>query len=98
MSGPVSYACDTAAGTIRRHWSYGTGPGASTPIAAQPTTFSSGSSALIAENVTACAFDYTNVGPQLGLLTMRITLQRQLSGGAIETVSLYHAVHVNNTP
>jgi hypothetical protein len=38
------------------------------------------------------------VGPQLGLLTMRITLQRQLFGGTSETVSLYHAVHVNNTP
>jgi hypothetical protein len=29
---------------------------------------------------------------------MRVTLQRQLSGGASETVGLYHAVHVNNAP
>jgi len=30
---------------------------------------------------------------------MRITLRRQLFGGvATETVSLYHAVHVNNAP
>ena len=35
---------------------------------------------------------------ELGLLTIRISLQRQLFGAANETVSLYHAVHVNNTP
>jgi hypothetical protein len=60
-----------------------------------------GAGSLIAEYVlasTGCSFDYANVGPQLGLLTMRVTLQRQLSGGASETVSLYHAVHVNNAP
>ncbi len=97
ISGPVSYVCDTAARTIRRHWNYGGGTG-STPVAAQPTTFATGSSALIAENVTDCNFSYQNVGPQLGLLTMRITLGRQMFGGVTETVSLYHAVHVNNAP
>jgi hypothetical protein len=29
---------------------------------------------------------------------MRIALQRQRFDGTSETVSLYHAVHVNNTP
>jgi len=29
---------------------------------------------------------------------MRITLQRQRFDGTAETVSLYHAVHVNNAP
>ena len=96
-SGPVSYVCDAAAGTVRRHWNYGGGSG-STPLAAQPTTFSSGNSALIAENVIDCSFNYSNVGPQLGLVTMHVTLRRQLFDGNAETVSLYHAVHVNNTP
>lgn len=97
IAGPVSYVCDTAAGTIRRHWNYGGGSG-STPVSSQPTSFASGSSALIAENVTGCVFAYGNVGPQLGLLTMQITLRRQLFDGTAETVSLYHAVHVNNSP
>jgi MSHA biogenesis protein MshO len=97
ISGPVSYVCDAGAGTIRRHWNYGGGSG-STPLAAQPTTFSSGSSALIAENVIDCSFKYSNVGPQLGLVTMQVTLRRQLFDGNAETVSLYHAVHVNNAP
>lgn len=93
VSGPVTYACDPVLRTLRRHWGY-TNP--SPP--AQPTSFSDGSSALIAENVAACGFDYTNVGPQLNLLTMRLTLQRQRFDATSETVSLYHAVHVNNTP
>lgn len=92
VSGPVSYVCDPAAGTITRRWGY-------TESALQPVGFVDGSAALIAENVSACAFDYNaGVAPQMGLLTLRITLQRALFGGANETVSLYHAVHVNNAP
>jgi MSHA biogenesis protein MshO len=91
VSGPVSYVCDPVLRTMRRYWAYTTAP-------IQPTSFVGGSSALIAENVTACGFDYSNVGPQLNLLTMRITLQRQRFDGTAETVSLFHAVHVNNSP
>lgn len=93
VSGPVTYRCDMTTGTITRHDGY------LPQLAPQPTVFGAGS--LIAEHVlggTGCSFDYANVGPQLGLLTMRITLRRALFGGANETVSLYHAVHVNNTP
>ena len=94
ISGPVTYQCDMATGRILRHSGYAL-------AAAQPTVFG-GTPALIAEHVrttgAGCAFDYTTVGPQLGLLTMRIALQRQLFGGAAETFGLYHAVHVNNTP
>jgi MSHA biogenesis protein MshO len=91
VSGPVSYVCDPVLRTMRRYWGYTIAP-------IQPTSFVGGSSALIAENVTACSFDYSNVGPQLNLLTTRITLQRQRFDGTAETVSLYHAVHVNNSP
>jgi MSHA biogenesis protein MshO len=89
ISGPVTYECDLAAGRILRHAGYAIAAG-------QPTGFAGG--ALIAEFVSGCSFEYSTVGPQLGLLTMRITLQRALFGGANETVTLYHAVHVNNTP
>ena len=92
VSGAVSYVCDPAAGTITRRWGYTESP-------LQPASFSDGSAALIAENVSACEFDYNpSVSPQLGILTMRIRLQKALFGGANETVSLYHAVHVNNAP
>lgn len=91
VSGPVSYVCDPVLRTIRRYWGYTTAP-------SQPTSFVGGSSALIAERVTGCGFDYSNVGPQLNLLTVRVTLEGQRFDGSVETVSLYHAVHVNNSP
>jgi len=91
ISGPVTYECDTLSGRIRRHAGYAL-------AATQPTAFG-GAPALIAEQVSACEFVYSaDVSPQLGLLTLRVRLQRALSGGAVETVSLYHAVHVNNAP
>jgi len=91
---PVSYVCapSAAGGTLTRRWGYDLS-------AAQPTAFATGSSALIAGDVTACSFDYAlNVAPQIGLLTLRMDLSRTLSGGAVETVTLYHSVHVNNVP
>jgi MSHA biogenesis protein MshO len=91
ISGPVTYECDLAAGRILRHSGY-------VLSAAQPTGFG-GTPALVAEHVIACEFEYApSVSAQLGLLTLRLRLQRQLFGGTTETVSLYHAVHVNNAP
>lgn len=91
VSGPVTYECDLGTGRILRHSGYALS-------AAQPTAFG-GSPALVAEHVIACEFEYTpSVSAQLGLLTLRLRLQRQLFGGTTETVSLYHAVHVNNAP
>jgi MSHA biogenesis protein MshO len=91
ISGPVTYECDLAAGRILRHSGYALS-------AAQPTGFG-GTPALVAEHVIACEFEYApSVSAQLGLLTLRLRLQRQLFGGTTETVSLYHAAHVNNAP
>ena len=91
ISGPVTYECDLAAGRISRHSGYALS-------AAQPTVFG-GTPALVAEHVIACEFEYNpSVSAQLGLLTLRLQLRRQLFGGTSETVSLYHAVHVNNAP
>jgi MSHA biogenesis protein MshO len=91
VSGPVTYECDTVAGRLYRHSGYALSSG-------QPTSFA-GTPALLAEHVSACQFEYAaNVSAQLGLLTMRLQLQRQLFSGASETVNLYHAVHVNNAP
>jgi hypothetical protein len=66
--------------------------------AAQPTVFG-GTPRLVAEHVIRCELEYTpSVSAQLGLLTMRLQLRRQLFDSNSETVSLYHAVHVNNAP
>lgn len=85
---PVTYACDTTARTLTRFAGYAYG--------AAHTT---GTPALVANNVTGCSFDYVaNVTSQFGLLTLRLTLSRNVSSGQPETVSLYHAVHVSNVP
>ena len=91
ISGPVSYECNPVAGKIWRNAGYAISP---TP----PTTQGLGN--LIADNVTDCAMDYdpNGVAPQVGLLTLRLTLSKPLSGGGAESVSLYQAVHVTNVP
>ncbi len=92
ISGPVSYVCDTSARTVTRYWGYAIAD-------PQPTSFGAGSSALIAESVSTCDFDYSpSVAPQVGLFTLRLSLEKILSGGQTERVSLYHAVHVGNVP
>lgn len=91
VSGPVSYGCDLGTGTVTRYSGYA--------IAAAQATPPGGTAALIASNVTGCTYDYTaNVAPQVGLLTLRLTLSKATSSGTPETVSLYHAVHVSNVP
>lgn len=91
ISGPVSYECDTTTHKLWRNSGYAI---SSTP----PTTPGLGN--LIADNVTGCTMDYdpNGVAPQVGLLTLRLTLSKTLSGSGIESVSLYHAVHVTNVP
>lgn len=88
---PVSYACTPP--TLHRWSGYAMS-------AAQPTSFPGGTDVLLADNVTSCAFDYQpgGIGPRVGLLTLQIRLGKAMSSGALESVSLYQAVHVNNVP
>jgi MSHA biogenesis protein MshO len=98
VTNPVSYVCDLAAGTLTRYAGYGFE--AAQPVALNFfTTGFGGTSALLATNVKGCVFDYSpSVAPQVGLLTLRLTLGKSLSGGELETVTLYHAVNVRNVP
>lgn len=90
ISGAVTYACDTSLGTLKRHAGY-------TIQATQPTGLAGGD--LIADNVTECLFEYEDgVAPQIGLLTVTLTLSKAISGGSNETVRLFHAIHVRNVP
>jgi MSHA biogenesis protein MshO len=87
---PVTFDCSGSA--LVRRWGYALS-------ASQPTSFSSGSSALLTNDVGTCRFDYEpNTAPQVGLLTLRLTLSRTLSGGATESVTLFHSIHVTNVP
>lgn len=88
IESPVSYRCDTAAQTLTRHTGYGFNA-----TQADPPT--GGTSAVLAKDVSACSFSYTTgaAGARYALASLQITLTR--NG---ESVSLYHAVHVDNLP
>jgi MSHA biogenesis protein MshO len=92
----VTYECNRNTGQLLRRWRY-----TIEPTQSSPPVFAgvNAASAEIARDVTACNFDYqpNGVGAQIGLLTLRLTLSRTLSG-SVQTVSLYHSVHVHNVP
>jgi MSHA biogenesis protein MshO len=86
VDGPVSYVCDTTAGTLTRHDGYA--------ISAGQSTTPGGSAAVMARYVSACSFIYQpGTSQRAGL----VTLQLQLSDQG-ETVTLLHQVHVENAP
>ena len=95
---PVTFACQanaTGTGTLRRFAGYGFPPAAA-PDQAVPT----GYGALMANNVSGCEFVVaTAASQQSALIGMTIALSRQApGGGGLETVTLTHQIHVDNTP
>jgi MSHA biogenesis protein MshO len=93
VSQPVTYRCDLGAGTLTRITGYGF-------VATQPDPPSGGSSALVATGVSTCAFSYdaNGVAARAGLITLRLGLSTTTATGGAETVTLIHAVHVDNLP
>lgn len=89
---PVTYRCDTSAGTLTRYQNYGF-------QATQPDPPTGGSSSILASGVNDCRFSVegTLVAARAALVTLRLGLAATTSGGS-ETVSLHHAVFVNNLP
>ena len=92
VDAPVSFLCDTLAGTLTRYSSYAI-------AATQPTSpllapLSAASAGLVATDVTGCAFTYQpGTSERAGLVTLDLTLAR--SG---EQVRLLQQVHVVNVP
>ena len=89
---PVSYRCDLASGTLTRYQGYGF-------LATQPDPPISGSSAVLAKGVSACRFSYDAavVASRAALVNLAFTLQTSTTSGT-ESVSLHHALHVDNLP
>lgn len=88
IENPVSYSCDLAAGTLTRHSGYGFAASQADPPAG-------GSAAVLARNVTACSFSYSTgaATARYALVSLQISLTRK-----DETITLHHAVHVDNLP
>jgi MSHA biogenesis protein MshO len=92
VTGPVSYVCDPVAGTLTRYWNY-------TITATQSNTTAplGTNSAVLATGVTGCDFSYNNtLGQRTGLVGLTLTLQ--VPGTSNGNVTLFHQVHVDNTP
>ncbi|ALT76968.1 PulJ/GspJ family protein [Paucibacter sp. KCTC 42545] len=94
VSAPVTYRCDLSAGvqTLRRYQNYGFMPN-------QPDPPSTGSSTVLATGVSACNFSYAPaaVAARAALVTLKLTLSADTRSGT-ESVSLYHAIHIDNLP
>ena len=92
VADPVTYRCDLTAGTLTRYTGYGF-------VATQPEPPVGGSQALLASGVTACRFsaDGTVVAARAALVQLRLGLSTTTPMGT-ETVTLHHAVHVDNLP
>lgn len=88
----VTYACENVGGTVdgtgtlNRYWAYGFNMVQTAP----PT---GGFSALLADNISACAITYNAINQRNGLITIALTM---LQGG--EHIHLYSEIHVNNMP
>jgi len=86
---PVTYECDLVQGAIIRHSGYGF----QSSIATSPWS-SGGTSAVLINDVSDCAFSYSPaVLQRSGLVVVRLTLKR--NG---ESVELLHQIDVLNTP
>ncbi len=81
----VSYVC--SGGALYRNAGYGYATTCPAPVP--------GVTPVIATGVSACSFSYSGSDLQRNAL-VQTTLQ--LSNAANESVTLYHAVHVSNTP
>ncbi len=92
VESPITYQCDLGAGTVTRYAGYGFAAAQPTNPAAAP--LGSGRSALLAEGVTRCDFEYVaGTSSRNGLLTVDVAVEDEG-----ERVNLFHQIHVENTP
>lgn len=92
VSGPVTYLCDTGAGTLKRYSGYAIS--SAQPVAAATLVAAGATVGGIANDVAVCEFSYAAGTAQRNALA---TLTLQLTRSS-ETVGLLHQVQLVNTP
>lgn len=96
---PVTYLCDTTAGTLDRYQGYTINADQTTRDQAAELTGAGGAAARTADLVSSCRFTYTPGATQrTGLVTLDLTITDPNVNGQSESVRLLHQVHVYNTP
>jgi len=92
VSGPVTYLCDTTAGTLTRYSGYTIAATQSTSAAALTTA--GATAARVAADVAACTFTFSSGTAQRNALAT-LTIQLSRSG---ESVQLLQEVQMGNAP
>ncbi len=89
ISGPVSYVCDPGAGTLRRISDYA--------IAATQPAPPAGTTALLAQNITACTITYDQnvINQRVGVVSLWLGFADATSATAL---NLFQQVQVSNVP
>jgi MSHA biogenesis protein MshO len=97
ISGPVTYACDTVAGTLTRYWGYTIAATQPAPPAGASTAVLAGDAAAAADpaRVAGCQFVYSAnaVAQRNGLVLIDLQLTKRS-----ESVRLLQQAHVSNIP
>jgi len=94
VDGPVSYLCDTAAGTLVRYAGYAIAASQTDRDSSGELVGAGAAGGVMADRVSGCAFTYApGTAERAGLLTLEITLAEDG-----ESVRLLSQVHVDNVP
>lgn len=94
VSGPVSYLCDPAGGTLRRYSGYAIASDHATRDSDGELVGAGAARSLVSDAIESCEFTYApGTAQRAGLVTARLGIAD--SG---ERVTLLHQVHVMNVP
>jgi len=94
VDGPVTYLCDTGAGTLMRYQGYSIDPSQANRDSHGELIGNGATASLMANQLVSCSFAYTpGTAERAGLVSLQFAVQAQG-----ETVSLLSQVHVDNVP
>jgi MSHA biogenesis protein MshO len=94
VDGPISYLCDSAAGTLTRYSSYSIAGNHADRDSHGELVAAGANFGLIADRLASCTFNYApGSAERAGMLSMNVRVSEQG-----ETVALLAQVHVDNVP
>ena len=94
IDGPVTWLCDTGAGTLTRYNGYVIATDQNSRDSDAELTGAGAVATRVAEDITACAVNYApGIAWRAGLVSARLQLAR-----AGESVVLQHQIHIENAP
>jgi MSHA biogenesis protein MshO len=94
VDGPVTYLCDTAAGTLLRYHGYSVAGSQASRDSHGELIAAGATASLMANQLAGCSFAYTpGTAERAGLVSLQVAVSSQG-----ESVSLLAQVHVDNVP